>query len=69
MHDRMVDLPIYRPTLGQRNFIEQMKAPILLEADLAVEIMCEQLNPSILKDDFSSRKGPSIFTSIEPVVY
>ena len=28
----------------------------------------EKVNPSILKDDFSSRTEPSIFTSIEPVL-
>ena len=28
----------------------------------------EKVNPSILKDDFSSRTGPSIFTSITPVL-
>ena len=29
----------YRATSGERNFIEQMKAPILLEAVLTIEIM------------------------------
>ena len=28
----------------------------------------EKVNPSILKDDFSSRTNPSIFTSIAPVL-
>ena len=56
-------------------FIEQMKAPIFLEGVLTMEIMKEpqsnleeKVNPSILKDDFSSRTGPSIFTSIEPLL-
>ena len=56
-------------------FIEQMKAPIFLEGVLTMEIMKEpqsnleeKVNPSIIKDDFSSRTGPSIFTSITPVL-
>ena len=51
--------------------MEQIKSPILLEAALAIEIMLElqsnleeKVNPSILKDDFSSRTDPFIFTSI-----
>ena len=28
----------------------------------------EKVNPSIVKDDFFSRTGPSIFTSIAPVL-
>ena len=55
----MVDLQRYRATSGERNFIERIKAPIFLEAVLA-----EKVNPSILKDDFSSRTDPSFFTSI-----
>ena len=58
----------------RRNFVERIKAPIFLEAVLAIDIMQEpQLNlqekvdPGILKDHFSSRTGPSIFTSIEPL--
>ena len=52
-----------------------IKAPIFLEAVLAIEIMSEaqsnleeKVNPSILKDDFSSRTGPSIFTTITLVL-
>ena len=52
-----------------------MKAPIFLKAILPIEIMKEhqsnleeQANPSILKDDFSSRIDPPIFTSIEPLL-
>ena len=48
---------------------------IFLEAVLAKDIMQEPLsnleekvNPSILKDGFSSRTDPSIFTSIEPLL-
>ena len=33
--------PGYRGTLGERNFIEQIKTPNFLEAVLAVEIMQE----------------------------
>ena len=62
-------------TSVERNFIEQIKAPIFLEAVLAIEIMKEpqsnleeKVNPIILKDDFSSRTDPSIFTSITPVL-
>ena len=72
----MVDLNNYRATSGERNFTEQIKAPISLEAVLVIEIMKEpqsnleeKVNPSILKDDFSSRTDPFIFTSIEPVLF
>ena len=34
----MVDLYRYRATSGERNFIERIKAPIFLEAVLAIEI-------------------------------
>ena len=68
----MVDLQRYRATAGERNFIEQIKAPIFLEAVLAIEItkepqfnLEEKVNPSILNDDFSSSADPCIFTSIE----
>ena len=67
----MVDLQRYRATSGERNFI----VPIFLEAVLAIEIMQEPqsdleeiVNPSILKDDFSSRTDPFILTSIEPLL-
>ena len=46
-----------------------------MKAVLAIETMYEpqsnleeKVNPSILKDDFSSRADPSIFTSIAPVL-
>ena len=46
-----------------------------MEAVLAIEIMQEpqsnleeKVSPSILKDEFSSTKDPSIFTSIAPVL-
>ena len=45
-----------------------MKAPTFLEAVLAIEIMykpqsnLEEVNPSILKNDFPSRTDISIFT-------
>ena len=71
----MVDLYRYRATSGERNFIEGIKAPIFLEAVLAIKIMYEpqsnleeRVNPSILKDDFSSKTDPSIFTSVAPVL-
>ena len=35
----MVDLQRYRATSRERNLIEQIKAPIFLEAALAIEIM------------------------------
>ena len=73
MHGRMVDLQ-YRATSGERKFIEQIKAPIFLEAVLAIAIMKdaqsnleEKVNPTILKDHFSSRTDPSIFTFAAPV--
>ena len=75
MHGCMVHLLRYRATSGERNFIEQIKAPIFLEVVLAKEIMLEpqsnlekKVNPSIQKDDFSSRTDPSIFLSIAPVL-
>ena len=39
MHGCMVDLYGYRATLRERNFIERIEAAIIMEADLAVEIM------------------------------
>ena len=39
MHDLMVDLKRYRTTSGERNFIDQIKAPIFLEVVLAIEKM------------------------------
>ena len=75
MHPPMVNLLRYRATSGERIFIEQIKALIFLEAISAIQIMQEpqsnleeKLNPSILKDDFSSRTDPPIFLSIAPVV-
>ena len=70
----MIDLLSYRAASGEKNFKERIKTPNFWEAVLAVEIMSElqqnleeKVNPSILKDNFSSRTDPSIFTSIEPV--
>ena len=64
-----------RGTSGERNFIERIKAPIFLEAVLAMEIMQEpqsnleeKVNPSILIYDFSSRADPFIFTLTAPVL-
>ena len=39
LHGCMVDLQRYRATSGERNFIEQIKAPIFLEAVVAIEKM------------------------------
>ena len=71
----MVDLYRYRTISGERNSIERNKAPIILEAVLEIEIMCEiqsnleeKVNSSILKDDFSLRTDTSIFASIEPLL-
>ena len=51
-----------------------MKVPIFLEVVSATEILQEpqsnleeNVNPSIIKDDSSSRTDPSVFTSIAPV--
>ena len=59
----------------KREKLQPIKAPIFLEVVLAIEIMQkpqsnleEKVNTSILKDYFSSRTDPSIFTSIEPVL-
>ena len=55
--------------------MEQIKVLIFLEAVLAIETMYEpqpnleeKVNPSILKDDFSSRTDQSIFTSVAAVL-
>ena len=54
-----INLQRYRETSGERNFIEQTRAPIFLKTILAIEIMLEpRYNlekkdaPSILKDHF-----------------
>ena len=61
--------------LSRIKLIEQIKTPIFLELLLAIEVIKEpqskleeNVNPSILKDDFSSRREPPIFTSIAPVL-
>ena len=63
----------YRAISGERNFIDGIKAPIFLEAVLAIEIISEpqsnleeKVNPSMSQpqDDFSVGTDPSIFTSI-----
>ena len=61
MHVRMVDLLRHRATPAERKLTERIKAPIFLEAILAIDIMLEsqsnlakEVNPSILKDDISS---------------
>ena len=71
----MIDLQRYRATSGDRHFKKRIKAPIFLEAVLAIQIMQEphpnleeKDNPSILKDGVSSRTDPSIFTSIALVL-
>ena len=70
----MVDLHRYRGTSEERNSIERIKAPTFLEVVLAIEMIQElqsnleeKVNHNILKDDVSSKKDPSIFTSIAPV--
>ena len=71
----MVDLLRYRATSGEINFIKRIKVSIFLEAVLAIEIIQEpqsnleeKVKPSILKDNFSSRTDPFIFTSTEPLL-
>ena len=71
----MIDLLRYRAISGERIFIERIKASISLEAVLVRKIMSkpksnlyEKINPSTLKDNFSSRTDLSIFTSIAPVL-
>ena len=55
--------------------MERIKTLIFLEALLVIEIVQEpqynleeKVNPSILKNDFSSTTDPFIFTSIAPVL-
>ena len=76
MHGRIVDLWRYRATSEEENFIEQIKASIFLDELLAIEIMQEPLsnfevkvNPSILKDQFYSRRDLFIFASTAPVLF
>ena len=64
-----------RASSEERNSIKRIKAPNFLEAVLAIEILQEPQsnlegkdNPTILKDDFPSRKDPSFFTSKAPVL-
>ena len=75
IHGHTVDLQKYRATSAEWNFIEQIKTPISLEVVLAIDIMWEpqsnleeKFKPIILKDHFSSKTDPSIFTSIEPLL-
>ena len=62
--------------LTRNKFHSAIKAPIFLEAVLAMEIMQEpqsnlegKVNPNILKDEFLSTPDPSIFTSIVAVLF
>ena len=55
--------------------MQNKSRPLFLEEVLATEIMLEpqsnskeKVNPSILRDGFSSRTDPSIFTLIVPVL-
>ena len=52
--------------------MELINTPIFLEAVLAMQEpqsnLEEKVNPSILKDDFSTRTDPSTFTSLELVL-
>ena len=41
MHGQMLDLQKHIATSGERNFIEQIKAPLFSEALLAIEIIQE----------------------------
>ena len=56
----------------ETSFIEQIKGPVFILATVIMlephSSLGEKVNPSILKDDFSSRTGPSIFRSIAPVL-
>ena len=51
-------------TLGERNFIERIKAPI---SNFSIQFRTEN-KPQHLKRFFSSRTDPSIFTSIAAVL-
>ena len=54
------------PSSNKKNVLELSSKEKVLEQK---EKMCYFiLYPSILKDDFSSRTDPSIFTSIEPLL-
>ena len=64
-----------KSNLRGKKFIQQFYAPIFLEAVLAIGTMWEhqsnlkeKVNPSILKDYFSSRTDPYIFALIAPVL-
>ena len=75
MQGHMLDLKRYRTTSGKRNFIEQIKVPIFLEAVLAIEIMWESklnLEENLwgLKRWFLLKSRPSYFNiiAIAPVI-
>ena len=61
MQGHMVYLSRYRAASGERNFIEQIKVPISLEAVLATEIIQEPQSNL-------EQKINSIFTLIAPVL-
>ena len=41
MHDRMLDLLRYKATSAETKFLKPIKAPIFLEAVLAIQIISE----------------------------
>ena len=66
MHGHMIDLWIKKPQDKNRtNQGSYFLGGSLSNRDINLE---EQLNSSIVKDDFSSRTDPSIFISITAVL-
>ena len=57
----MADLYRQNTNSDKKNFQEHIKGPILLDAVLAK--FKREGNPSILKDNFTSKTDPPIFTS------
>ena len=75
VHGLMVDLLKIQSNLRKKKLYRTKQGSNILETTLAIEIMEEpqsnledKVNPSILKDDFSSRTDPFIFISVAPVL-
>ena len=75
MHGQMLDLQRDIATSAERNFIEQIKAPLFSEALLAIEIIQElqfkleeKVNSQHLKKWFFLKNRLIHFTSIAPLL-
>ena len=62
LYGRFIEI---RASARERNFKDRIKAAIFLETQSNLK---EKVNPSILKDYFSSRTDPFIFTLAAPML-